>query len=174
MNFLGHTSVNCFVAGASGAIFHHFSVLTVTEALLYTAAFIFSTFMLGPDLDLYYSKINKNWGVLRFIWWPYAKLSKHRGLSHTPFISSFIRIAYVLFALTLVIGGIGVWSYLRLTGEELGSSQMASLQELWPYVKTFFIEYRMEIIAAVTGVILSDIFHFTVDHLSSFKKKLFG
>ena len=68
--------------------------LLCLEALIYSAAFVFSTFLLGPDLDLYYSKINKNWGVLRFIWWPYARLSKHRGLSHTPFLSSVIRLGY--------------------------------------------------------------------------------
>ena len=174
MNFLGHTSVNCFVAGASGAILHHYSLLTIGEALLYTAGFVFSTFMLGPDLDLYYSKVNKNWGVLRFIWWPYAKVSKHRGLSHAPFISSFIRIFYVLIALIFVIGGLGLWSYLEFTGDNIGWPQIHSLQELWPFVGTFFKQYQMEITAAVMGVIISDIFHLTVDHLSSFKKKMFG
>lgn len=174
LNFLGHTSVNCFVAGVSGAVFHHLGLLTVPESIIYSAAFVFSTFLLGPDLDLYYSKINKNWGVLRFIWWPYARLSKHRGLSHTPFLSSVIRLAYALLALSFVFGGLFVWTYWGITGDKQGAFESLEAKHLWPHIYGFIIRYKMEIIAGVTGVILSDIFHFSMDHLSSVKKKLFG
>ena len=112
MNFLGHTATNTFMAGSTGVLFHQTGFMTSSEAAVYCAAFVFATLMLGPDLDLYHSKVSKNWGVFKVIWWPYAKLSKHRGLSHTPVISSVIRLGYV----SLVIFLVGFLGYLLAAG----------------------------------------------------------
>lgn len=50
---------------------------------VFTASYLFGTFFLSPDLDIESSSYER-WGILRFLWWPYKVLFKHRGISHHP------------------------------------------------------------------------------------------
>lgn len=48
-----------------------------------------------PDLDIN-SRPYQRWGVLRWLWWPYQRLIRHRSvLSHSPFLGTAIRISYL-------------------------------------------------------------------------------
>lgn len=60
-----------------------------------TASYLVSTFLLSPDLDTD-SKIYRRWGALRFIWYPYLKLVKHRSVySHSGLFSGTLRFIYL-------------------------------------------------------------------------------
>lgn len=55
--------------------------LPILALLLFTLGYCFATFLVTPDLDTNSRPYNR-WKVFRFLWWPYNKLFKHRGLSH--------------------------------------------------------------------------------------------
>lgn len=85
--------------------------LNVYILLVFSLAYLFATFFLSPDLDIN-SKPYKRWGVLKFLWWPYKVLFKHRGFSHNPVIGPMtiiLNLAVIVVAL-LLIGGIDLRS----------------------------------------------------------------
>uniref|UniRef100_UPI001C2FDA98 DUF2227 family putative metal-binding protein n=1 Tax=Deinococcus sp. GbtcB9 TaxID=2824754 RepID=UPI001C2FDA98 len=49
--------------------------------------------LVPPALDLRRSDARRRWGKMRFIWAPYAALSRHRGMSHTYPAGPTIRLA---------------------------------------------------------------------------------
>ena len=71
--------------------------------LIFVGAYLFSTFLLSPDLDLGRSDPTYNWGIFRLIWLPYSSLFKHRGLSHNPFLGPLTQILYLLAVLYVVL-----------------------------------------------------------------------
>lgn len=62
---------------------------------LFVGAYLVSTFLLSPDLDLHRNRSKNNWGFIRFIWFPYSKLFKHRGLSHSLIFGTLTRLFYL-------------------------------------------------------------------------------
>lgn len=77
----------------------------------FAAAYLFGTLLVTPDLDLHFNDARRRWGGLRFIWAPYAALSKHRGMSHSWLLGPLIRLLY----LSLWTGPL-LWLALRVTG----------------------------------------------------------
>ncbi len=74
-------------------------------ALALGAGLAFGTLLVTPDLDLQRNDARRRWGKMRFIWAPYAALSRHRGMSHTYLVGPTIRLAYLaLWAAPLVWG----------------------------------------------------------------------
>jgi len=64
--------------------------------LTWFIAYVFSCFLLSPDLDLH-SDPYLRWGPLRFIWKPYMRVVPHRSwVSHGFLVGSFIRVVYLL------------------------------------------------------------------------------
>jgi uncharacterized metal-binding protein len=67
-----------------------------------TAAMLFGGLMFGPDLDIQ-SRQYTRWGPLRFIWWPYKVVFRHRSRwSHGIVFGTLIRVAYFVAVLTLL------------------------------------------------------------------------
>lgn len=86
--------------------------------LLFSLAYLFSSLMLSPDLDLRHNKARSNWGVLGFVWIPYTKIFKHRGLSHSLILGTFTRLAYLALVVASFVLGVGV-AERYLVGNEL-------------------------------------------------------
>lgn len=63
---------------------------------LYVIGFLFGTFFVNPDLDIWRSDVSKRWKFLRLYWYPYTLLFKHRGYSHNIIIGPASRILYLL------------------------------------------------------------------------------
>lgn len=61
----------------------------------FLVAYVFSSLLLSPDLDLVRSRPAHRWGPLSWIWVPYAWLFRHRGVSHVPVIGTLTRVAYL-------------------------------------------------------------------------------
>jgi uncharacterized metal-binding protein len=72
------------------------------RAVAFGVAYLAASFLLSPDLDLHKNDARRRWGFLGFIWMPYSKIFKHRGLSHNLFFGMITRIGY----LGLIIAGI--------------------------------------------------------------------
>lgn len=71
--------------------------------LTFAGAYLFSSLMLSPDLDLRSNSARRRWGLLGFIWVPYTKVFKHRGLSHNLLLGPLTRIAYLFLLGALVV-----------------------------------------------------------------------
>lgn len=89
-------------------------VVTLPELGVFGGAYLLSSFLLSPDLDLRYNSARRRWGPLGFIWIPYSKVFKHRGLSHNPLLGPLTRIGYLFLLGALVI------YLLRLGGLQVG------------------------------------------------------
>jgi len=68
----------------------------------FAGAYLFSSLMLSPDLDLRSNSARRRWGLLGSIWVPYTKAFKHRGLSHNLLLGPLTRIGY-LFLLGFIV-----------------------------------------------------------------------
>jgi uncharacterized metal-binding protein len=79
-----------------------------TESLLaFLGGFAFSMVFLTPDLDLVRSRPTRQWGRLSVLWWPYAKIFRHRGVSHHIVWGPLTRIAYLTALAAAAAVGIG-------------------------------------------------------------------
>ena len=69
--------------------------ITISQALLFLGSYLFSMILMSPDLDLSKSDASYRWGVLRWIWLPYAWIFRHRQMSHHPLLGPLSRILYI-------------------------------------------------------------------------------
>ncbi|MFQ5794308.1 MAG: DUF2227 family putative metal-binding protein [Candidatus Bipolaricaulia bacterium] len=81
-------------------------MLRSTDLLFVAGAYLLSSLLLSPDLDLRYNLARRRWGLLGVIWIPYIKLFKHRHLSHHLFFGPLSRIVYLLLVAGLVLFGL--------------------------------------------------------------------
>lgn len=84
-------------------------VIGEDAVVAYMTGFVVGAFLVTPDLDLAGDKPVRPlryWGPLAIVWWPYGRLFKHRGLSHTWILGPLTRLAYLLFLLSWV--GLGL------------------------------------------------------------------
>ena len=64
--------------------------------IILSLGYLFSGFMFNGDLDIK-SRPTNRWGPLKFIWYPYRKLFKHRSFwSHGLFVGTLIRVLWVI------------------------------------------------------------------------------
>lgn len=72
------------------------------DLLPFSLSYLAGALFFSPDLDLWDSKATRRWGPLRFLWAPYARIFRHRGLSHSPLLGPLTRILYLLIWVALV------------------------------------------------------------------------
>lgn len=87
-------------------------VASIAEIGLFAAAYVVSSLLLSPDLDLKANGARKRWGPLGFIWGPYAHAFRHRGASHSLVLGPLTRLAYLAIVFGIVAVGL---SYIGLT-----------------------------------------------------------
>jgi uncharacterized metal-binding protein len=119
---MGRThAIACMVTatGAGGLIYFNKLANLITSCNISIGALL--GILISPDLDLMetgnYSMVilgkashflAKIW---RLFWWPYAKLSHHRGFSHWPIIGTILRVAYMIlwsWIIMLIISPLGL------------------------------------------------------------------
>jgi uncharacterized metal-binding protein len=130
-----------------------YAVLKVgLPATVFIATYIFSLLWLSPDIDLENSKSMKRWGILRFIWLPYAKLFRHRGISHNIVLGPLTRLIYLL-----IIAGF-VYSLFRMLGFEI-------------VVGVAGVTTKENVLAFLAGFWLPDVLHVFLDRIDEFLKR---
>lgn len=168
MNYKGHLALNTAVLG--GLYFFAKDYVETSNQIDFAAGYVFASFFLSPDLDLFYSTATKNWKFLRILWWPYSKMMKHRGLSHSLFLSTITKLLYMSFvALSIYIASIMLALYLD-NGELIYSGQ-----HLFQGVRSFvflsfklFEEHWVHLRYVLLGVWVSDIAHILIgDRITS-------
>jgi uncharacterized metal-binding protein len=123
-------------------------------ATAFLISYAFSSFSLSPDLDLTTSRPARHWGPLRWIWVPYARLFRHRGISHTPLIGTFLRVVYLCAFLLLI-----AWTLGSHPGLPQGLSGWQSAAE------KVFLSDRGLLVSTVAGLLLPDLNHVAADRL---------
>ncbi len=79
-NYKNHERINLFVLCCVDAALIYFKI-DLWMVGLFSVSYLIATFLISPDLDLD-SRIYNRWGFLKYIWWPYKELFKHRQSSH--------------------------------------------------------------------------------------------
>jgi uncharacterized metal-binding protein len=59
----------------------HFSL----DIAIVVGSYLVGIYFLSPDIDCR-SNCTRRWGLLKGLWYPYQKLSGHRGFSHIPIV----------------------------------------------------------------------------------------
>ncbi len=132
----------------------------------FISGYIIGTFFLSPDNDIYHSKPNRRWKILRFIWYPYTKIFSHRGVSHLPVLGSLLKLLY-LSSLLLIIFLFLIFSVYFIQPEFLKKfSFELSLGGVLTFLKHPFT------VSFLIGLLLSEIVHIVTDVLYSTAKRL--
>ena len=91
-----HVTISIFVLMTIDAIFYiNPTLASLKSIMLFNIAFLFGTLFISPDLDVN-SSVYKRWGLLKWLWWPYRELMKHRQKSHSFFWGPVLLIGYLL------------------------------------------------------------------------------
>jgi uncharacterized metal-binding protein len=120
-------------------------------------------FWLSPDLDTR-SRPFYRWGYLRFIWWPYQWLAKHRSsLSHGLVFAAWLRLSYLSAVLILLYSGTSLCVARLIHSKAAPQPQREML---------LFLQHHLHnILWLGLGVWLGSLIHILLDHVSSACKK---
>jgi uncharacterized metal-binding protein len=156
-------------AGANAAYFTLAPEPNLTQALLFTGAYLFAGYACAGDLDVD-SKQYRRWGPLRFLWWPYRQLVPHRSwVSHGLILGGVVRVVYLAAVCTLLFW-LGLWLYSRL-GPHVDASAVTRAQ--WETLLGFARTNPRETIALLGGFILAGTTHSLADVISTWFKRRF-
>ncbi|PIS02725.1 MAG: hypothetical protein COT85_01455 [Chlamydiae bacterium CG10_big_fil_rev_8_21_14_0_10_42_34] len=94
-----HVSINLFLGLPLTLVaLKHTVQVEPTEIACFSAAFIYGTIFLHPDLDLARNiRLFSLKGLLTLPFRPYSYLFRHRGISHIPIIGTLSRILWLIF-----------------------------------------------------------------------------
>ncbi len=143
----------------------------VREALEITAyavaGMLFGTYFADPDLDQDHitrteARIRR-WPIVGLplyavfiaFWYPYAKQTHHRGVSHWPVIGTLLRLGYILLVFML-INTIGRWI---IFGNPKGWGNLLLSLILW------MVRHPAQAGAWIVGECLADMLHALTDRL---------
>ncbi len=135
----------------------HYQLIALSwrEMVIFAGAYLFSSLLLSPDLDLRQNQSRRRWGVLGFLWIPYTKIFKHRGVSHSLLLGTLTRLGYLgLIALLIALG----LSYFNVWAIPLDA------------LRTFPLDLKLLGIL-IAGLWLPNIIHTLTDHVHSFLRR---
>ncbi|MCS6902892.1 MAG: metal-binding protein [Candidatus Bipolaricaulota bacterium] len=92
------------------ALFYLFIDTSWLSVALFGGAYLFSSLFLSPDLDLRHNAARRRWGLLGFIWLPYTKVFKHRGVSHSLLFGTLTRLGYLALLAVLIGFALSYWN----------------------------------------------------------------
>lgn len=90
-----HLGIELFLLPLGVALFYFFIDTSWQAGSIFAGAYLFSSLLLSPDLDLRHNRSRRRWGLLGFIWVPYTKIFKHRGVSHSLLFGTLTRLGYL-------------------------------------------------------------------------------
>jgi len=133
--------------------------------LPFSVGYFLGTFLLSPDIDLSFSRPAKRWKAFRYLWLPFWMFSRHRGITHTPFLGSLVKLFYLGFLFVfLYFALLGILSLANYSPREyLNFNPLDFLGSFMKSEEGFYF---------VLGVIVADLFHILLDFITSLWKKL--
>ncbi|MCP8967698.1 metal-binding protein [Ectobacillus ponti] len=149
-----HTRLNLAALPVLGFVLITYKVTDWSLLLPSAAGFLLGTYLLNPDLDTV-SAAYRNWGPLRFIWYPYRSMLPHRSfLTHTILLGDMIRVVYAAIALSPLL-------YL------LNCTVLGGQLPVW--VQT----HRPFLAAGFAGIVAASALHIWADRLNTKRKRVF-
>ncbi len=126
-----HAVVEMALLPALGAAYYVALQPGTVELAVFAGAYLFSSLWLSPDLDLHKNAARRRWGPLGFLWTPYSKVFKHRGLSHSLVLGPLTRLVYLGLVLAAVIAGLSYLWGLALPPAEKAAAFWQNREVLW-------------------------------------------
>jgi uncharacterized metal-binding protein len=161
--FVGHTTANAVVLAGTTA-FMWWQGWSVQDILAVDAGIGISTLVLSPDMDLFNSKSMEDWGLLRFFWWPYARLVKHRDRMHIPILGTTVRWLYVLGIVLLFVVLFRFW--FRRIGLQIEFDFAGDTDDI--------IYNLLYVVDIYIGAVLADACHYVLDVATTELKRDLG
>ncbi len=153
--FWGHTISNG-IALIGVTAYMAYERWSVADILAVDAGIAVATVALSPDMDLFTSKPMGSWGLMRFFWWPYARLVKHRDMMHIPILGTAARWAYMLAMLALL--SLPILFLLKQIGLQVNFNFTGDRDDV--------IYYSLYLADIFLGACLADALHFAFDILT--------
>lgn len=126
---------------------------SLPDIIAVDAGILISTIALSPDMDLFTSRPIEEWGLMRFFWWPYARLVKHRDRLHTPILGTSVRWLYMLAVFSILIALLLI--LLRQVGLRISLSFTGDREDA--------IYYLLYVVDMFIGANIADAIHFGLD-----------
>jgi uncharacterized metal-binding protein len=144
-NFPVHATVNVLaLSGIIGASVYF--GIDAKQLSPFSVGFLLSTVVLSPDLDLYTSRISRNWGPLRFLIFPYSLIFHHGQHSHVPLVGTATRYLYLTGVMLLLV---------LLLSNLTNVSDYDIISKLW--------NNRLMVGYVFLGSVIADLVHKTLD-----------
>ena len=118
MNGQAHTTVTI---GVTGLLCLAYALKPNESSLLYAAMGSALTLLVNPDADMEIVTGNERAFMRRvpligrvwlWLWYPYARMFRHRGVSHWPVVGTLTRAAYLGVLLTVGLMAMGIQVYI--------------------------------------------------------------
>lgn len=159
MKYKHHCITNIFSLLASHVGLYYMQVGLHQQAS-FAGAFLFATFLMNPDLDLPHSTPTRNWGILKFLWKPYNKKLKHRGISHFPVFGTLTRIFYLTLFIALMLSIYDLWN--ADWNETLNDLIMQENSKIKGVLDWILTQGNL-LLFALGGLVLADLLHLLSD-----------
>ena len=98
-----HLRIELTILPVVAVVYNSASGITAFDLALFSVAYVCSSLWLSPDLDLLRNSSRNRWGALSWIWEPYARIFKHRGMSHHPILGPFTRVLYLAGIIWIIV-----------------------------------------------------------------------
>lgn len=150
--FTGHSIANSVALVATTAYMFndHWSL---PDILAVDAGIAIATVALSPDMDLFTSRPMVDWGLMKYFWWPYARIVKHRDRLHTPILGTTVRWAYTLGILSVLLAVIDLM--LRAVGLKISVAYAGGAGDA-----AYYLLYVLDVFI---GANIADAIHFGLD-----------
>ena len=159
--FVGHTAANTLVLVGTTVVMRS-QGWSWQDVIAVDAGIAMASLVLSPDMDLFNSKSMDHWGLLRWFWWPYAKLAKHRDRLHFPILGTAVRWLYVAAILLLFIALFRFW--FRRIGLNVSFDFAGDADDI--------IYNALYLADVFLGAVLADTMHYVLDIISTRIKRL--
>lgn len=146
-----HLRIELFLLPVFVTLFYLFVDASGAAVVLFAGAYLCSSLWLSPDLDLRQNETRRRWGLLGFVWMPYTKIFKHRGVSHSLLFGTLTRLGYLGLLAVLIAWGLSYFNLWSIPVAQLASTRL----DLW----------LVGILLA--GLWLPNMLHASVDYLDS-------
>ncbi len=114
-----HITINWLILAILNIlIFIFYSDISIKHYVFFNISFLLVSYYISPDLDID-SSVYRRWGIMRWIWYPYREIMKHRGLSHSIVfgpLSIILNLALYILPVILFINMIDQIPQIRFEG----------------------------------------------------------
>jgi uncharacterized metal-binding protein len=137
------------------------------DCFVFTSSVLFAQLMFGPDLDAKSSQYNR-WGIIKWIWFPYRKIFKHRSsFSHGLLLGPILRCVYLITILLLCFMGICFFIY-----HQWGINLLSQVVSSFDFLIYGFDFLKPYIVVMLIGFFIGTAIHTLTDKFVSFFNNL--